>query len=404
MLTAARLKLGEIEERQSDTAAGTIVEQLPRSGSIASPGAPVQLWIAVPRPTAVPDLRGRDQQSALEALASARLRPGQITQQSSEAPRGTVVAQTPQAGERVSIQTAVNFTVATAPRVIVPPLQGLDRSAVGGTLSRSRLSVGTILERTTTDSPGTVVDQRPLAGQEVDAGTAVSVWFAVAAPVEIARVETIPVPDLSGRTRADAERIVAASRLVFGGATNAELPNSPPGTIVRQQPAAGTQVPPNTPIDVVVAVGVVPVIVPSVAGLSVADAHGVLRSAGLQPGSLSYVRTWRSMGTVTGQSPMAGSTVQTGATVDLVAASSSVVLFGILGGLLLGAGAAGTVSQFRKHRLPSTVTFAPHSDAGVQVSAPDDGPDTDFEFSLQGFPDGGVQTLKVVTSGIADAR
>jgi beta-lactam-binding protein with PASTA domain len=398
-LTAARLKVGEIEERQSDAAGGTIVEQMPRAGSTAAPGSPVQLWIAVPRPTAVPDLRGRDRQSALDTLTSARLRPGQITYQPSEAPQGTVISQMPQPGERVIIQSAVSFTIARPLRVIVPSLQGLDRAAATGTLTQSRLSIGTVLERATTEAPGTIVDQRPVPGQEVDAGTPVSVWFAVAVPVEM-----IAVPDLSGRSRAEAERIAAASRLVIGGTTNAELPNTPPGTIVRQQPAAGTQVPPQTPVDVVVAVGLAPVIVPSVAGLSVADAHGVLRSAGLQPGALTYARAWTAMGTVTGQSPQAGVSVPTGATVDLVAASSSFTLFGVLGGLLAGLGAAGTVSKFRRHRLPSSVAFAPHADSGVQVSVPDDGPDAEFEFSLQAFPDSGVQTLRGVASGIAEAR
>ena len=410
-LAAVKLRLGDVTARQSDAAKGTVVDQTPRPGMKVSPGTPVHVSVAIPVSVEVPDLRGQDQGRAAETLTGRRLRIGQIAERTSDAPRGTIVDQVPGSGELVTAQTVVNVWLAVPRRVQVPDLGGRDEAYVRSTLTRRGLSVGTIRQREARGPAGTVIEQQPAAGATVDAGTSVAVWLALTAVQEIPPVE---VPDVSGLPRADAERVITERGLAMGGTTETESGAMAPGSVLRQQPAGGALVAQGTSIDLVLAVAAPPppapatppsVLVPSVAGLAVADAHAVLRAAGLEPRGLLYARAWAAPGTVTGQSLAAGSRAAAGSTIDLVAASSLGLFLGGIAGLIGGVAAAATASKVRgRQRVPSSVTLAPHADAGVQVTMPDHGPEAEFEISLQGFPDAGLQTLQVLAPGAADAR
>ncbi len=97
ILEAVGLHLGEVGQRQSDGPEDTVVAQFPDAGSSARPGASVRVWLAVPRPATVPDLTGRDRAGAADSLAGTRLRLGLIGERESDAPKGTVVEQSPSA-------------------------------------------------------------------------------------------------------------------------------------------------------------------------------------------------------------------------------------------------------------------------------------------------------------------
>jgi serine/threonine-protein kinase len=397
------LRIGDIGERPSDDPAGTVVDQTPPAGTVARVNTPVRVWLAVPVPIEVPRVVGRSQADATAMLRDRRLRTGTVRSRESAGPRGVVVDQTPQAGQRVGAQTAVDLWIAAPRRILVPDLRGRNQADAIGALTKAGLAIGPTLEREGPEPQGTVADHQPAAGAEVDAGTAVSLWIAVSAPPAL-----VEVPDLGGRTGSEAERIISQRNLALGRATTAESAN-PSGTVVRQEPSAGTRVMPGTFVNIVLAAVVtVPTVrVPSVAGLSVADAHDVLRGAGLQPGLVNRARAWATAGTVTSQRPEAGSSAPAGATVDLVVASSSAAFLWVLAGLGLGlAGAAGGSRLRGRNRLPPSVTLASYADAGIQASVPDDGALAESELSLQSFRDDGVQALQgtLVIGEIAEAR
>ena len=312
-LTSVGLRLGDIGERPSNDPVGTVVDQTPPAGTVARVSTPVQVWLAVPVPIEVPRVVGHSQADATAMLRDRRLRIGTVRSRESAEPRGVVVEQTPQAGQRVGAQTAVDLWIATPRRILVPDLRGRNQADAIGALKNAGLAIGPTLEREGPEPQGTVAEHQPAAGATVDAGTAVSLWIAV--PAQPALVE---VPDVGGRTRSEAERIITERRLALSGATTTEPSTNTPGTVVRQQPSAGMRVTPGTVVSIVLAAAVTaPVVrVPSVAGLSVAEAHDVLRGAGLQPGAVSHARAWATAGTVTSQRPEAGSSAQAGATVE----------------------------------------------------------------------------------------
>ena len=126
--------------------------------------------------------------------------------------------------------------------VKVPDVVGLPEAQAVEVLKKAKLGIG---ERTTRLAPnqvGLVLAQNPLAGSEVPGGSSVDLVIGVAKPV--------PVPKVVGlRFEAARERLLAAG-LTLG--TVKEQDGEPPGFVLEQSPEAGEEVPPGTPVHLVV--------------------------------------------------------------------------------------------------------------------------------------------------------
>ncbi len=87
---------------------------------------------------------------------------------------------------------------------------------------------------------------RPPAGSLLAPGTPVTVVVSRGAP-------TIPVPDVLGMSAGDARTRVEVEGLQLGTVTRRRTGGATPGTVVAQQPAAGTLAAPGTVVDIVIA-------------------------------------------------------------------------------------------------------------------------------------------------------
>jgi eukaryotic-like serine/threonine-protein kinase len=131
--------------------------------------------------TTVPDVTGMTQQKAVTTLADAGLKTGTITKvQSTGAPEGTVVTQSPAAGEKVAEGSAVDLEVAgkpqpTATPVAVPNVEGSSQASAVATLSEVGFKV--VVTNASSDSvpAGSVISQAPQAGVLASQGTTVSI-------------------------------------------------------------------------------------------------------------------------------------------------------------------------------------------------------------------------------------
>ena len=65
----------------------------------------------------------------------------------------------------------------------------------------------------------------------------------------------MPVPSITGLTLGDAEAALEAAGLVLGDTTEANDQDVPEGQIISQDPAAGEEVPEESPVNVVVSAG-----------------------------------------------------------------------------------------------------------------------------------------------------
>ncbi|MFE7562765.1 Stk1 family PASTA domain-containing Ser/Thr kinase [Kitasatospora sp. NPDC057500] len=112
----------------------------------------------------------------------------------------------------------------------------------------------------------------------------------------------IAVPDVVGRPSAQASSTLTGAQLTAGTVTETYSDSVAEGAVISSSPAAGQQVPENTPVALVVSKGMVPV--PDVTGMSKEAAEKALQAAGfaMQSSGVNLFGT----GKVTGQSPAAG--------------------------------------------------------------------------------------------------
>lgn len=133
----------------------------------------------------------------------------------------------------------------------------------------------------------------------------------------------LEVPDFKGRTTADVQKVaeVVGLALVMTDEANSVEQHYLDGVVVGQVPAAGSQVEPQSRIRLTVATRTTNV--PSVVGVPLGKALGLLKQSGLELGkSEAVVATGAAAGSVVRQSPEAGTLVPAGTKVDVGVAAT----------------------------------------------------------------------------------
>jgi serine/threonine-protein kinase len=163
-----------------------------------------------------------------------------------------------------------------------------------------------------------------------DVGISVSPGTTVALVIATAPTANVMVPQVFGRTSADAEKLLADNGLRVGPQPYPRLPRADvaAGLVVETGPPAGRPVPPGTQVMLVLAEPVPPVpvanvMVPQVLGRSTVDAGKMLADNGLKVGPPPYPRLPRAdvaAGFVVETDPPAGRPVPPGTQVMLVVA------------------------------------------------------------------------------------
>ena len=163
------------------------------------------------------------------------------------APKGVVTWQDPPGGVSAPVGLRVTLVSSDGPSKIPVP----DVSGLGGDLAQ-RLVVAAGLTTSPPESvqaaspPGVTMLTRPPAGTLLAPAAPVTVVVSRGAP-------TIPVPDLLGMSQADARTRVEVEGLQLGTVTRRRTAGANPGTVVAQQPVAGTLAAAGTVVDIVVA-------------------------------------------------------------------------------------------------------------------------------------------------------
>jgi eukaryotic-like serine/threonine-protein kinase len=231
----------------------------------------IQEEINEAKPVAVPLVEGVRAPEARRRIRNAGLRPVALQEASEDIPRGIVIRQEPDAGERIQKGNAVRFWVSTGPpRVVVPEVVGARESLAVSTLRQAEL-VPKVFEIFSEEPPGIVIAQDPKGGTSVVKGTDVRI------NVSKGREQT-GVPNVVGRSFTDASESLREAGFI-PVRRDVEAPE-PEGTVVAMDPAAGTLVPPGTRVTLDVSLGVSTTAVPEVTGLDEANARATLENAG----------------------------------------------------------------------------------------------------------------------------
>jgi len=180
----------------------------------------------------VPALAGMTQTEAERALTDAGLRLGRVREDTSpDVPAGQVMAQDPDAGERVDENTEIEITVSAGkPQQDVPDLVGSNKDTASDQLKSLGFRVS--LEQRESDEPkDDVVAMDPTPGSQVADGSTVTLFYSDGPE---------SVPDVIGKTEDQARKLIQDAgfevSVVRDSTTKAKK-----GTVLDQSPEAGSR-------------------------------------------------------------------------------------------------------------------------------------------------------------------
>ncbi|MFB6848254.1 Stk1 family PASTA domain-containing Ser/Thr kinase [Streptomyces sp. NPDC056373] len=191
--------------------------------------------------------------------------------------KGNICSQDPKAGVKVDKGDTISLVVSTgAPKVAVPSVVGDSLEDAKATLEADKygFQVDTKTKESSED-PGTVLEQNPELGEEVEKGSTIT--------LTIAKEEAkSTVPDVLGRDCNAAKQQMQANDLV-GDCTEVETDDdSQVGKVIQTTPQAGTSVEPNSSVNIQIGKKKQQqkVKVPQVVGQTVGQAKQTLAQAG----------------------------------------------------------------------------------------------------------------------------
>jgi len=241
----------EGEQPSADVAAGDVARQEPEEGVKLARGETVKVWISSGKgKVEVPNVVGKTQVDAAAELGALLFKVELKEETSDEQPVGTVLRQNPEAGKQVDVGTKVIIVVvAPTNTVAVPRLIGMNQDAAITTLESLKL-VPKVELVDSTEVGGTVVDQSPKEGDEVEPDSEVIIYVSNAPEPTTVKVPAVAGLGLSlSQARAKLATYGLRSRVV-----ELETPDYPPNEVIYQDPAAGQEVQRNSVVELTVSI------------------------------------------------------------------------------------------------------------------------------------------------------
>ena len=300
-LAAAGFAVGNVSREASDSVpSGCVISQDPKALSSAKRGTKVNLVVstgkAAPKDVQVPDLKGKTQVEAEQALSNVGLvGVASNPEESTDVAPGQVFKQSIDAGTTVKEGAKVAFTVALAPALsTVPDVTGMAIDDAQAAIVNAQLGFDTTYAYDDNVPENVVMSQSIAGGVQVTSGTTVSILVSLGAQPPAKNT----VPDVVTYSWSDAQRAIISAGL------DCRYTGDPAGVVVAQSISAGTEVDPGTLVTVLLADADPTVAVPDLSNMSVTTAE--ITTDGLK---LALDTGGNHHGTVTSQWPEAGTFV-----------------------------------------------------------------------------------------------
>jgi len=200
-----------------------------------------------------------------------------------------------------------------ATTVEVPPILGMQPEQARELLKGRGLLFTLSAERENTSyAAGTVAEQNPLPGSQVQAGSNVQAALARGG-------KQVQVPALVGLKKEEALRQLVAAGFVAAPEKEANSETAPVGTVVDTQPAPGTPLKPQSQVTLVLSSGPSTKPLPKLVGMRVRAAKELIEQQGFKVGKIRYTYdNHRDGSIVLDQKPSAGAPAPAGTLVDLI--------------------------------------------------------------------------------------
>jgi eukaryotic-like serine/threonine-protein kinase len=272
----------------------------------------VGAWaLLTPEQKEVPNVVGKRSDAAAQILQNAGFEVDIVPIQSDTVAEGRVAGQRPEPGAEADEGSTVTITVSSGPGdAPIPLVQGLTVEQATDALRTAGFKSDERREFSDTVKNGRVIETSPPEGTTTRKGTTVTL-------VVSRGKEKITVPDVVGRPRDEAERALQDAGLQ-ASVREEESEDADPGTVLRQDPAAGTQLAKGKTVALVVAKAPADVPVPGVLDATEADAVQALKDAGFKVKTEeASVETPDEDGIVVDQDPSADTPRPAGSTVTI---------------------------------------------------------------------------------------
>ncbi|MEC9490237.1 MAG: Stk1 family PASTA domain-containing Ser/Thr kinase [Halanaerobiales bacterium] len=202
----------------------------------------------------VPDIEGKSLTEAREMASEVGLNLSENEERvfSEEIAANHIVSQQPEAGERIKQSRSLNITVSKGPQLIeIPDLVGNSLRKALISLDNLSLNSGDIqyIFRLS-EEPGTVINQIPAAGAEVEKGSEVTLF--------VSRGErdiSVRMPDLTGLTQSEAFSLIREKGLNIGQVSVKTSNRFAEGQVISQSVKAGEYLPQGIAVDFVISSG-----------------------------------------------------------------------------------------------------------------------------------------------------
>ena len=260
----------------------------------------------------VPDLLGVARDDVAAFLAPADLTVGDITTVSSDLPRDRVASQAPAAGALVPAGTAVSVAISVGPAFVVPDVVGMDQGAAEAAIVTAQLFVGQVTMQSSDSVPaGAVIATSPMAGVIPEFGPYVDLVVS-SGPQQVIVPLVLNFPEEA----AVADLVAAGFTVIIERIVRTDVE---PGIVEFQLPSAGQLVAAGTAVRLQVSAEPDRVTVPNVVGQLDFVVGPILFANDLVGGTATRVTSLGApLYTVLEQSPVAGTDVAEGSTVDYV--------------------------------------------------------------------------------------
>jgi len=254
--------------------------------------------------------------------------------------------------------------LAQAKPVTVPAVEGQLVSLARENIIKAGLQPLVHRQANADFAPGKVFDQSPDPGQKTDRGNTVTIWVSTGKPL-------VAVPDVVGKNEDDATTALKVKGLRVNAVQI--YSKDPVGTVIAQDPPAGQRIKQGSVVRINVSQGPKPITVPSVIGQSFDSAAATLQSAGFLVGRVD-VDSNDPAGTVVGEDPSGGSSVQPGTRVVLsVSKGPSTTAVPDVSGLPTGTAQAQLQNAGFKVSVQKQETQDPNEDGIVISQSPQSG-------------------------------
>ena len=202
--------------------------------------------------TIVPNVVGMTVTEASDALTKAGLTAKATYKESTEYDKDYIVSQDIEGNTEVASGTVLNLVVSSGKVVgaTVPDVVGKSEAEAKVILEAEGFKMQKQLQESDSVEKGNVISQNPLGATTAAQGSDVTVVISSGT-----NVETISMPDLTGKTEEEAKVVIEEEGLVIGTVSEEDSDTVDKGKVISQSPAAGGNVDKGTTVDLKISLG-----------------------------------------------------------------------------------------------------------------------------------------------------